>query len=272
VIYRSALQQGWRPPPGYLEYYGGASKKPAEAQAPEQEPTALVQRASHDPGAPVDAGIRERVEAATRADLGGVRVHTGAGSQEAAEALTAQAFTVGQDIHFSQGAYQPGTREGDRLIAHELVHTVQQGPEAVSPQYKLEVSEPGDAAELEADRIADAVVAGGTVGGSVDRPAAQPVRAARKALMRDKKEGPAAPPKEAKTQAGTEGGAAGACSEEELKKKEAFKKRKDLALTNHIPSTGLGKFDAAYHPDTGILDVTVKIHFDFVKADDTPGF
>ncbi|MDY0061834.1 MAG: OmpA family protein [Myxococcota bacterium] len=58
--------------------------------------------------------------------------------------------------------------------------------------------------------------------------------------------------------------------EEENKKKEAFAKRV-FELKNHIPSTGMGKFDAAYKPKDNQLDIKLKLAFDFLNADDTPG-
>src|SRR5262249_16019493 len=76
------------------------------------------------------------------------------------------AFTVGTDVHFGTGQYAPGTREGDRVIAHELTHTIQaeqSGVQRKSNPYhgsgdyddESEVSRPDDPAELEADEIAD---------------------------------------------------------------------------------------------------------------------
>ena len=59
-------------------------------------------------------------------DLGGVRIHTDAAAARAAEAPNAAAFTVGGDIHFAEGRYQPDTLPGRHLLAHELTHTVQQ--------------------------------------------------------------------------------------------------------------------------------------------------
>jgi hypothetical protein len=123
--------------------------------------TEAVAAAQASSGGLVDAGVRQKVEAATGSDLSGARVHTGPESAAAAGAVSARAFTVGQDIHFAAGAYQPGGGEGDRLVAHELVHAAQQGSSGGSqPQYKLEVSQPHDAAEVEADRIADGIVDG----------------------------------------------------------------------------------------------------------------
>lgn len=56
----------------------------------------------------------------------GVRLHNNTGAMQLARALNAQAFTVGQDIFFGAGAYNPASSAGRRLIAHELAHVVQQ--------------------------------------------------------------------------------------------------------------------------------------------------
>ena len=77
------------------------------------------------PGAPLGGGVQSRMERTLGADLSGVRVHTGGDSAEAAEGLGARAFTVGSDVHFGRGEFAPGSREGDRLLAHELTHVVQ---------------------------------------------------------------------------------------------------------------------------------------------------
>jgi hypothetical protein len=68
-----------------------------------------------------------RFEGVFGADFSSVRVHDDAQSNAQARSLDAVAFTQGSDIHFGAGAYQPGTQDGDRLIAHELTHVVQQG-------------------------------------------------------------------------------------------------------------------------------------------------
>ena len=60
-------------------------------------------------------------------DLSRVRLHTDAQSAESARALNALAYTVGNDIVFGAGQYQPGGRAGQRLLAHELTHVAQQG-------------------------------------------------------------------------------------------------------------------------------------------------
>lgn len=76
-------------------------------------------------GSPLPDSVRAAMEPRLGGDLSGVRIHTGAESTRAAGALQARAFTVGSDIHFGSGAFAPGSRDGDRLLAHELAHVVQ---------------------------------------------------------------------------------------------------------------------------------------------------
>lgn len=58
--------------------------------------------------------------------LSGVRVHAGVTAAALAKRVNARAFTVGEDLFFGAGEYQPATSAGRRLLAHELVHTLQQ--------------------------------------------------------------------------------------------------------------------------------------------------
>ena len=121
---------------------------------------AAVEQAAGSNGAPLPAHLQRQFELSTGADLSSVRVHTGAASAQAAQAVGARAYTVGQDIHFGAGNYQPDDPFGMHLLAHEVAHTVQQQGGAATRQHKLEVSTPQDAAEVEADRAADAMVSG----------------------------------------------------------------------------------------------------------------
>jgi hypothetical protein len=77
-------------------------------------------------GQPLHQSIREPMQQAFGTDLSEVRVHTTSLSNELNETVQAKAFTTGRDVFFRQGAYQPGSREGQQLIAHELTHVVQQ--------------------------------------------------------------------------------------------------------------------------------------------------
>lgn len=129
---------------------------------------AAVARADGSAGAPLRADLRARFEASLGADLARVRVHTGDVSATAASAVGARAYTVGQDIHFADGQYRPDDPFGVHLLAHEVAHTQQQAAGEPHRQHRLEVTEPGDAAEVEADRAADAMVAGApaSIGGA----------------------------------------------------------------------------------------------------------
>lgn len=65
-------------------------------------------------------------------DFGGVNVHNNSHSHKLAKQINAKAFTVGEDIYFNRGEYQPQTNKGKHLLAHELTHTIQQN-NRVSP-------------------------------------------------------------------------------------------------------------------------------------------
>jgi hypothetical protein len=78
-------------------------------------------------GSALDPSARSFFEARFDYGLGAVRVHTDQTAHGLARSVQARAFTVGRDIVFGSGEYQPHSREGRRLLAHELAHVVQQG-------------------------------------------------------------------------------------------------------------------------------------------------
>ena len=86
--------------------------------------TAIKQEQGH--GQSISEDIREPLEQSFGADFSGVRIHTNDQSDQLNRSIQSRAFTTGQDIFFKQGAYQPGSRQGKELIAHELTHVVQQ--------------------------------------------------------------------------------------------------------------------------------------------------
>lgn len=73
-------------------------------------------------GQPLPNEVIQRMEN-TGADFSGVRVHT---NNFNVQNIGAKAFTQGQDIHFAPGQYNPNSKEGINLLAHELAHVVQQ--------------------------------------------------------------------------------------------------------------------------------------------------
>lgn len=78
------------------------------------------------PGQPIDAPTRAFMERGFGHSFAEVRVHTGVSAAEAASALDARAFTVGADVVFGAGEYQPQAQAGRTLLAHELTHVLQQ--------------------------------------------------------------------------------------------------------------------------------------------------
>ena len=77
-------------------------------------------------GRPLPATERAYFEPRIGRDLSAVRLHDNAAAAQAAHAIGARAYTLGHNIAFAHGRYAPGTSEGRRLIAHEIVHTLQQ--------------------------------------------------------------------------------------------------------------------------------------------------
>jgi hypothetical protein len=119
----------------------------------------IVHDVLRSPGQPLDTGTRGFMESRFGHDFSRVRVHTDASAAESARAVNALAYTAGQDTVFAGGQYAPSTAAGRKLLAHELAHTVQQGSTAgFAP--RLEVTNPDDASEREADAAAAAVLNG----------------------------------------------------------------------------------------------------------------
>jgi hypothetical protein len=78
-------------------------------------------------GEAMNGDLRAYFEPRFGHDFGRVRVHTGGDAAAAASAAGARAYTYGRDVVFGAGEYAPSTPAGRRLIAHELVHVIQQG-------------------------------------------------------------------------------------------------------------------------------------------------
>jgi hypothetical protein len=91
-------------------------------------------------------------------DFSRVRIHDDTQAASSARAVNALAYTVGRNVVFAAGKYAPGTKDGRRLLAHELVHVVQQG--SASPSSDIVVGGSGSAHEEEADRVASRMASG----------------------------------------------------------------------------------------------------------------
>ena len=87
-----------------------------------------------------------------------MRVHTDGVADAAARSVGADAYTVGSDVVFAAGRYEPDTPVGQRMLAHELTHVVQQrsGPVDGTPTGDgIALSDPSDRFEQEAERTAE---------------------------------------------------------------------------------------------------------------------
>jgi hypothetical protein len=111
---------------------------------------------SPSPGVALEPGFRASIEGRLAYDFGDVRVHTGQTAADSARQVDARAFTVGRDIVLGPGAPSPGTPEGQRLLAHELAHVVQQDADTTVAGRAVA----GADAEREADAAATAVTRG----------------------------------------------------------------------------------------------------------------
>lgn len=130
------------------------ASQPADPAAKAHDPSP-VWRATQEPAAaghvaPLQESVRAPMETRFGAEFGAVRIHADATAAESARTIGAAAYTVGRDIVFGAGRYQPHSGAGQQLLAHELAHVVQQ-------------SRGGSAlpdAEARADRAADQAVQG----------------------------------------------------------------------------------------------------------------
>jgi len=91
-------------------------------------------RQSRGGGLPLPEKTRVRMESTIGADFSNVRVHTDANAAQMNKMLGSQAFATGNNIFFGSGKYDPENLDGQRLLAHELTHTVQQN---ASPRLQL---------------------------------------------------------------------------------------------------------------------------------------
>ncbi len=105
----------------------GTVAKPASAAT-----ELCLQRTRQSGGRPLDPATQASMESSFGVDFSKVRIHADSSAAAAARAIDARAFTIGQDVVFGAGQFAPQSQVGRRLLAHELVHVVQQGAGAAS--------------------------------------------------------------------------------------------------------------------------------------------
>jgi hypothetical protein len=128
--------------------------------------TTAVAEGLRSPSRPLDPATRSYFESRLRYNFADVRVHAESRAARSAAEMGAAAYTVGRDIVFGAGRYEPLTPAGRQLLGHELTHTVQQAGQVAAHAGTIGVLAPDSGAERAADMASRAVSAGRTV--SVD--------------------------------------------------------------------------------------------------------
>ncbi|WP_298547904.1 DUF4157 domain-containing protein [uncultured Aquimarina sp.] len=113
-------------------------------------------------GNPISGDTKNEMESGFGADFSNVNIHTDANAIQMSQELGAQAFTHGNDVYFNKGKYNPNSKSGKHLLAHELTHTVQQSGmvnKKIQKKHKLE-NDPKDAPSAMSCNIANSSASG----------------------------------------------------------------------------------------------------------------
>lgn len=146
-----------------------AARGPEDALAGSPAPRSVYD-AVGAAGQPLQPSLRTRLEAGLGRNLRQVRLHTDGPAAASADAIQARAYTVGRDVVFARGAYQPHTAEGQQLLAHELVHVAQ--GDAGPPSPHLTIGSAHSPLEREASAASQTLLAGATASQPAVTPAA----------------------------------------------------------------------------------------------------
>jgi Domain of unknown function (DUF4157) len=117
----------------------------------------IVHRVLNSPGQPLEDGVRQTMESGLGHDFSRVRIHSGPEAAQSADAVGADAYTVGSDIVLGGGGpvHDSAMRH---VLAHELTHVVHQAgiPAGAHTAGPIPIGPPDDSYEQEAGRVADA--------------------------------------------------------------------------------------------------------------------
>jgi hypothetical protein len=158
----------------------------AASSTASHEAATAVNDVIRSPGRPLDPTTRAFFETRFDEDFGHVRIHADGGAARSAAAIAAHAYTVGSDIVFNTGKFEPNSHHGRELLAHELTHVVQQSgqPKVISrddagvaaPQATPRTAHAPDIVRALADRFetyastGEAALSGAAIsGGDADR-------------------------------------------------------------------------------------------------------
>jgi len=145
------------PPQLKSDVRGGRVRRSGGANASMAVP-ASVQHVLGSAGQPLSDSLQTEMSARFGHDFSGVRVHTEPAANESVQAVGARAYTVGSHIAFGPAQFTTSTVAGQRLLAHELAHVVQQSGASTSVPPELHVTSPDDPSEAEAERVALSVL------------------------------------------------------------------------------------------------------------------
>jgi Domain of unknown function (DUF4157)/LysM domain len=129
--------------PPRIQRFTGQATEQADMVAP-----ASVDSVLSSPGSPLEPTLQQDMGQRFGHDFSRVRVHTDAAAARSARDVNANAYTVGHNIVFGAGQFSPHSTEGKQLLAHELVHVLQQGSSGVLSEIKVQRYEAGEHAEL----------------------------------------------------------------------------------------------------------------------------
>lgn len=162
---QSTTEEFQRKPPETQHLVRGKHKeqflqRKASNEAEPSRVPPIVDEALRSPGQPLDATTRAFMEPRFGHEFSRVRVHADEKAGESAQAVNALAYTVGQNIAFAFGQFEPKTAEGRRLLAHELAHTIQQPTASLPVPATVDMTLRTHLTEMEAANAADAVMRG----------------------------------------------------------------------------------------------------------------
>ena len=139
---------------------GGASALHRHAAGPGPSAVpASVREVLRRPGRSLPAGLRSEMEKRLGCDFSDVRLHADEEAASSANAVAAEAYTVGRHIVFGAGRFDPGSSAGRRLLVHELAHVASLPRSAALPAGELRISAPADTAERRATAVAEGTMA-----------------------------------------------------------------------------------------------------------------
>jgi hypothetical protein len=110
----------------------------------------IVHHVLRSAGAPLPDGVCREMEQRFGHDFADIRIHADARAGESARAVEARAYTVGRQVVFAPGEFNPRSGTGQRLLVHELTHAAANPPDRQVPPGDLHVSSPDDAEERQA--------------------------------------------------------------------------------------------------------------------------